>query len=253
MIAPPHAAGAVDVTVVSPFGIFTARNALRYFDPAAPVDPSTHATILFPLYFNGSGAYGSQWQTIIDARNRGDVPVVPLQAVFPTIPARKTASIDPRITVRERGVLLHVPRELLPQLSFAAFARDISRESERWGAELPVVREEDFATELELIRVPLDPRFRVTLRVYTIAGGTEDIQVSAFDYLDETPIGTVSLRTVKRTDIEPGFAIIENLRDRFTGGTARVRLSTSSGIPRLWAFLTVTNNETQQVTVITAQ
>ncbi len=60
--APAHAPGAVDVTVNATEGAVTAKAALIYYDPAA-ADPAVFEPILFPLSFQGPGAFGSQWTT----------------------------------------------------------------------------------------------------------------------------------------------------------------------------------------------
>src|SRR3954452_17635062 len=65
--APPHAPGAVDVTVDLGSHSVTAKAALIYYDPAstdpASTDPAIFEPILFPVSFQGPGALGSQWMT----------------------------------------------------------------------------------------------------------------------------------------------------------------------------------------------
>src|SRR5690349_9061465 len=70
-IAPAHAAGVVDLEVVANDVTFTAPFALRYLDPAAPVDPGAFERVLLPVIYNGPGAFGSQWvtETTIDSEH----------------------------------------------------------------------------------------------------------------------------------------------------------------------------------------
>ncbi len=61
---PPHARGIVDVVVNFNGGRSVAAAAsFTYSDPAAPLDPFVFEPILFPISFEGPGAFGSQWQT----------------------------------------------------------------------------------------------------------------------------------------------------------------------------------------------
>src|SRR3954465_2351160 len=60
--APPHAPGAVDVTVDLGSHSVTSKAALIYYDPAS-TDPAIFEPIVFPSSFQGPGALGSQWTT----------------------------------------------------------------------------------------------------------------------------------------------------------------------------------------------
>jgi hypothetical protein len=61
-VAPPHAPGSVDVTVSRGNESVTAKAALIYDDPASP-DPRAFEPTLFPIAYDGAGAFGSRWTT----------------------------------------------------------------------------------------------------------------------------------------------------------------------------------------------
>jgi len=117
---------------------------------------------------------------------------------------------------------------------------DISREATSHGTEIPVVRTRDFTTgRIVLLGVPTDPRFRLTLRIYSLAQTSEPVNVEG--------LGRQVFFTPGRDLYEPSYAEVSDLPRTLT----RVVIQ-SSGAP-VWAFITVTNNDTQQITTISPQ
>jgi hypothetical protein len=133
-----------------------------------------------------------------------------------------------------------------------------------------VVRDNEFTNgTLTMNDVPMDSRFRQTLRVYsldssqpssvrvTLYGGTIDaahpaIKPDTFlgssDFALKDNVGLLPVNTVTL----PGFLEIGDI-DLISSasGYDRVRIDVKPlDASRIWAFLTVTNNETQHVTVI---
>jgi len=98
----------------------------------------------------------------------------------------------------------------------------------------------DFTTgRIVLLGVPADPRFRLTLRIYSLAQTTGPVNVEGLGrQLFLIPGGDLH---------EPSYAEVSDLPRTLN----RVVLQ-SSGAP-IWAFITVTNNDTQQITTITPQ
>jgi len=84
-----------------------------------------------------------------------------------------------------------------PSLRRSPFiVRDLSRQAEAFGTEVPVVREKDWKRgSLSLLNVRSDPRFRITLRVYledeTDVFGAAPIRVSRMS--DPTTIAETSV------------------------------------------------------------
>ena len=132
---------------------------------------------------------------------------------------------------------------------------DITRDHLNFGTEIPIVRENDLVTNgdsIALLGVPLDPRYRNTLRIYS----TEALGVFVRIGNEER---FVMLRP-GRDLFEPAYAEIGNFP---TGtGTVRVTITPPAGSPNpfpptpyppVWAFISVTNNDTQTITTITPQ
>ena len=251
---PPHAPGAVEVRVTSE-GKFAAGYSFRYYDPAAPPLEELFDRILLPVLYDGPGQHGSVWATELTARNANSFPVESWRATQ-TLPPSAPVSLD--FASAPGGMFLIVPREAEPQLHFNLLVRDLSRQASDFGTQIPVVREAEFKEEgVELLNVPLDPKFRLTLRVYGISSTV--VGIGAYSMTDGRLIGNAALTlsgpcsSPNCASDQPAFASTGNLAGLFPAlpATGRVGLRIqSAGQSPIWALLTVTNNETQHVTVI---
>jgi hypothetical protein len=249
---PPHAAGAVNVRV----GSTEVVNAVRYVDPAAAPDPSLFERILIPVIFRGEGAFGSRWETNVVMRNYSPYPVqsIPNAArPLPEIGGGAPISVSASFGNRPAGVVLFVPRG--SDVGFTSHIRDVSRDASQWGTEMPVVRERDTREKIVFSNVPFDSRYRLQLRIYGIDGVSTPLILSA---------GPPTFRQVELrgpctetpcNSSEPAYASVD-----LTAIFPPLSLSNSIILQqqldqprRLWAFITVTNNDTQHVTVISPQ
>jgi hypothetical protein len=109
---------------------------------------------------------------------------------------------------------------------------------------------------VSLLGVPINPRFRNTLRIYSLARGAVLINLA---------IGNEGRQIVLQPGadlFEPAFASFTDfpLPHELPAGTSTIRVVVDvprgpGGVPipgtPIWAFITVTNNETQQITTIT--
>ncbi len=276
VIPPPHAPGRVDVTIHTPNGAtITRENAFLYFDAAEEPSPEAFERILVPLMFEGEGALGSRWTSALTVHNSGETgidpwnPLVrcgPGERCHPQIPPGATLHLTPStLGSWIHGYIFAVPREQASDLDFSLHIRDLSRQAESFGTEVPVVRERDLPrSPIVLLDVPLDPRFRKMLRIYDLSA-IDGTPVSIRFRLDDgTPVGGESrhlLTTVIRCVTTPCWfpepaAIALPLFDaalppNITQDHLHVEIEPLAPHSRLWAFVTVTNNETQQVTTIT--
>lgn len=275
VIAPPHDPGRVDVTIypVNGGGPITREDAFLYFDPAEGPPADTFERILVPLMFEGDGAFGSHWTSALTVHNSGETGIDPWSSIVrcgdeercrPQIPPGATLHLTP-LTLGNwiHGYLFAVPREQADDLEFSLHIRDLSRQAESFGTEIPVVRERDLPRRpIVLLDVPLDPRFRSMLRVYDV-NAIDGAPVRIRYRLDDgSQVGEDSrhlLTTVVRCVTEPcwfpepaGLAL--PLVVALPGGVAQdhvhVEIEPLHPDSRLWALVTVTNNETQQVTTI---
>lgn len=261
---PAHAAGPAELRILNGEFTKTASAAFRYYDTAAAPPSSMFERVLIPVYFNGPGAFGSQWKTDLSVRNDNAYAVTPFGRS--AVPARMSQPL----TLDEpapAGAILFIPRESSDALHFGALVRDTSRQAVDWGTEIPVVRERDFlSAAFYLLNVPRDPKFRLTLRIYGMdsvndSAGVAFYSMSSGQRLGEffsVPLTSANpcVRFVPCPSHEPAYAMIGDFQATFPGisGTdpVAIRIEPHSEQP-IWAFVTITNNETQHVTTISPQ
>jgi len=163
------------------------------------------------------------------------------------------------------GELIYIKRDTAANARFNLRIRDLSRQSQTWGTEVPVVRESQFRTvAITLLGVPVDPRFRVTLRAYD-----PDVHQHAsfrFDFRDMRTGAILASRTVAAAYEQSGHfafprvaacAQIGDLRaavpEIASVESVRIEVVPADEATRFWSLASVTNNETQHVTLITPQ
>jgi hypothetical protein len=229
--------------------------------PSAFAADSRFERILLPITIAETpGAFGSRWASDIWYRSDADAPV----QVFPLIVS--DGFPGPHVTEplqvalfgpgRPPGQFIYVTRELADQVHVSLRIFDTSRDALTWGTELPVVREAAFTQKpITFLNVPSDARFRVMLRVYeSDLRGLGRARIDVFDQASDALVGsqTVDLPTLEPIDYNPGYAQL-SLTDLIANrppAAYRVVVSPASARANLWAFVTVTNNQTQQVTTI---
>jgi hypothetical protein len=221
------------------------------------------------------GGYGSLWETRLTLVNHGDSPVLigsidPGCAFQPCIlqPVAADSTLHALFgRGGEPGTFLLVERDRADQVAVQLRIQDVSRQSQTWGTELPVVRERDaLSTEAELLDIPVDPSFRALLRVYDFQPSTgHSVLVRVFhtDPKKQVPRQqvvdpllaefTLSLQPPEFPLDYPGYAQVTlwNLAGLPTTGRLRVEITPVEPGLRFWGFVSVTNNETQHVTTIT--
>lgn len=257
---PPHAPGLVDVTITAAGRTFTAKNALYYYDRNAPPDLSVFERVLFPVLFNSKGAQGSEWVSeaaifnpgrwYVENYNRIDAErcidwgcsqLLSPDGYFPFDGAGYAT-----------GIALLVPRPEAPHLSFSLRVRDVARQAEGYGTEVPVVREDRmFAGTMTLLDVPVDPRYRIKLRAYAFGEDVHGASVvlqrgarfsTAFVPMNRSCSGSACAATPWYGEYDlPAGAADERVNVYVTVGGSAVQA---------WAFASVTNNQTQQVTIV---
>lgn len=235
----------------------------RYYDPNAAPLPSMFERVLVPVYLFSSGAFGSQWVTDLTILNTGSFAFQPYRlAPQPSIPNGKAVPLNFGQS-RPAGALFFVPRENSATTSFGCVVRDVSRSSSDAGTEVHVARESDFHVgSLSLLNVPVDPAFRDTLRIYGVDSVNDVATVTIYPMDSTTAIASrqvslISAQPCERfnpcASDEPAYAQ-EDLLTLFpeAAGQSHLRIDVQSG-SRMYSLLTVTNNVTQHVTVITPQ
>jgi hypothetical protein len=274
VVTPPHVPGSVSVAVIQADGSEpdhdTLANGFTYQgDVYDAYDP-----VLFPIFTPPVFGQGdSEFRTTAEFWNRSlNQPVTfygldtsctlidpPLYPEMPfTLQARQTHAFnlwpDCSQTI---GKLFYVPKG---DHSLAASLRvwEVTRQGENHGVEIPVVRREDFDEEsIALVSVPTDPKFRLTLRVYGLNRGSTFVNVTWDGNLVQLPL------QFSNNIFEPSYAVMTDFTPA-PGRTILPFVNVLVEVPRgpggavipgtpIWAFITVTNNETQAITTITPQ
>jgi hypothetical protein len=207
----------------------------------------------------------------------------------PPVPPHQTIALGITAPDPNSGTFLYVGSPGLGKVTLSLRVQDLSRQALTWGTSIPVVRERNaFTGKLQLLDIPVDNRFRLALRVYDIdPPASRQVRVRVFTNMSSpyyqapvdssTPlVDTTVTLTPKfaqgsdRFADQPGTSMIGDLvaaypqltsvpplRPGVEGldTTPRIRIEMdpmTQGV-RFWAFVSVTNNETQHVTVIAPQ
>lgn len=264
---PPHAPGVVDVTLHVDGEVVTLPGGFRYGDAASEAD---FDRVMFPTTYFGKGTHGSEWFTDIRVQNNSPVEIDtvpqtdqdPPPPILP-IPVPIAPGARGRVPLKgtDGGTFFYMPRGADEYLDYASHIVDLSRSTSDLGSELPVVRARDTASEINLPAVPIDSRFRVRLRIYDIDAEARSVLIRATDENGTTHGFGLVLHATRIVcpnapclQPEPAFASLDLASIASLRGRRLVDLRiTSDRDARLWAFATVTNNETQRVTLHTPQ
>jgi hypothetical protein len=279
---PARAPGPANVTLEFAGESIPVTPPIQYIDPAATPDLRYFDRILVPLFFSGPGAFGSFWQSEGELRNMPGntfedqaphfAPVIPLEWFYDVnrnLCPSGCPAIEPygrlpleAFGARPTGMTLFVPKETQHRVVAGARVRDISRAEGSWGAELPIAREEDFRSVIVLPNVPVDDRYRATLRIYGVLGRTMPAKVEILTADGRRTEHLVSMQgpcgqfVAQCNSAQPGYAVVE-LSSLVAPADGPVTLEIGPefrpGPSDLWAFVSVTNKTTQHVTTIRPQ
>jgi hypothetical protein len=241
--------------------------ALFLVSPDAPHDAAFFERVLLPVVYSGSGLLGSQWTTeaVVENARSGPLPLFVLTGdpFFCPIPEgcrilfAATRETAPLRWPWPTGVFVYAARP--NSLRFNILIRDLSRQSEALGTEIPVVREGDWKEDgVTLLNVPSDSRFRVALRIYLeddhLAVGSMAVRV--FRMSENTPLIERFVPVGRERGGIPAMGWIGDIGPAFgiaPGEPLRIVIDSPVAGQRFWAFASVTNNDTQHVTVISPQ
>ena len=266
-VTPSNSIGPVHVTVRA------GSEERVHFSGFTYLSPNEYDSVLLPSFTGREigGAFGSRWVIEHGIFNGNDVPLEPNLDFFHTtssapLPARAVSPV-PTEEPYTRGPnwMIHVRRPVSDNVRYSLRVRDLSRAESTWGTELPVVRERDFTPRVQLFDVPLQERFRQTLRIYALPEGRLCCNELAVRFYTVHDGALLYETTVKFREAEVGAGSREfpmqpeTAEIDFLGGIAqlagkdRVRVEVESATRKVWAYVSVTNNETQHVTVVSPQ
>ncbi|HEX2060148.1 MAG TPA: IPT/TIG domain-containing protein, partial [Thermoanaerobaculia bacterium] len=274
--APPHAAGLVDVTVrVAGKPELKLANGYTYSRDAFRTSENDYVPYLIPITSNQlAGGHGSVWVSEWSVFNASPERLLMIQCApdagvctDPVVEAGRVETLQP--TPRPAGLdgaFVYIPRKLTPDIVMELRVRDVSRESDGWGTELPLVPPVRFGHTHRLLDIPTDPSYRVTLRVYGNDDEHQPLVVTVYPLDGTQPIERreLSLDGTPAGDrhefpTSPAYVQLDPITDAVrAAGHARVRIEVSTLAvgenpwdPSIWAFASITNNTTQQVTIVT--
>jgi hypothetical protein len=233
------------------------------------------------VYLDGTvnGAFGSRWTTELHLRNDSKEGVA--LAPWPCPPEHACPPVYPLTRTLAPGEGLHNlppffkapngnPSRLLyatsPVISMSLRVVDVSRAAVNAGTDLPVVRGSEMRRGLtQLFNVPMNAQFRVQLRVYETAYREAGFTVRLYDQAnlsgDASPVHVLSITaaTAQRHDFrtEAAYAeldVTDLLRlEKVWPAVVRIEIEPQRPGGRYWAFASITNNDTQMVTLSTPQ
>ena len=237
-------------------------------------DPFVSERYLLPVYvpFPVDGAIGSRWVTEVMLSNGSDVPVWVENVGSMTTVGQFNAPIPPGVSMPLQFASLtitEVPARFL-DIEFGArrFAvqlrvRDITRESLSYGAEIPVVHQSRATNEvINLAAVPISDEYRNLLRIYDFKQVLHaSVHVRVYGVMTQEPpnfirdplIAEMTIPFTLATCDQPGYAQVQIPAQSPSGdaySVVRVEVEPTNLDSRIWALVTLTNNTTQQVTVV---
>ncbi|HEX2061186.1 MAG TPA: hypothetical protein VHK90_10630 [Thermoanaerobaculia bacterium] len=237
-------------------------------------DPAEWQRFLIPITATQiPGANGSLWKTDVTMLFRGDgMPTVhpfpcgvPVTCIYPPPPLRRPFDGHVHGYVGISGItggqFLHVRREYTSDVAINARFYDESRLMQTAGTELPIVRLEKFRTDtLSLLNIPVVPEYRQTLRIYDGDGRRTTVRIRAYVQDETTPRLDTTRELVvpfaeepSVTPLNPAYFEIPlgQLLPLENNKLLRLEIEPVTEGSRIWAFVSMTNNETHHVTLVT--
>lgn len=236
VVAPPHAAGPVDLVVTFPLTppAIVLKNAFTYEDP-----DDTTVRLLLPVAAGTQGILNTSWQTDVLAHNETPSPLVIAGTTIPPLATQKLA-LSPSGT----GMFLQIPRSVYEGVTITTHVHDTTHDAESLGVDVPSIPETQFRRTVLLTGVPNDGRYRLLLRAYGypgVGGFVVNVRDDSTGELLSTQLSPVLVSS----DL---LYLQMPISAPQTSHTLRVDVS---GDAPIWAFLTLTNNTTENVTLIT--
>src|SRR5207253_8137384 len=132
----------------------------------------------------------------------------------------------------------------------------LSLTADTLGTELPVVFEDEFRSTQNLLAVPVDPRYRVLLRIYDLDNLSLGVNVSIYTssrvLIDTIHVNLTGFLTIEEQPVplNPAYAALDPITDKVrASGESRVRVEVAAegrnDLPpatTTWALATVTNS-----------
>jgi hypothetical protein len=218
--------------------------------------------LLIPIAINVEGANGSRFLTEATVYNFSSSLAGPTMLNVPTVCYQAGCDVPESNVIRPRETRaipdigrpgLFVSKEGPGALYYNVRVRDTSRNAQSAGVEIPVVRESEFQRFTSIQDVPGDARFRARLRIYSVdffSRGT----VWLMDPATDTILSTLTFsadRPAGAGEDQPFYfeTALPTLDKNYRVDIAVDTLRAGGPFGNVWAFVTTTNNETQEITI----
>lgn len=260
-VTKPYTAGKFDVEVNPGCATAVLKNGFTYGDT-----DWQRALLPVVLAHDAPGAHGSLWRTELagyvggpfGGRVTGDptlVCIVGGNCPGSTMPGPFVPFVDTDQHTPGRMIYIE-PKSVFLNLR----VRDVNGTAQNFGTELPVVSEDEMikpAKQIPLQNVPLASNYRSKLRIYrTDIGDPTDITVVVRNPSTNAEIARRPLRTSAEPQtsgflFHPGYAELDIDPMPELAGNDRANVVVYTPPEGLWyAFVSVTNNDTQLITTI---
>ena len=256
---PQHAPGTVNVSV----GPVSSVAAFHFFDPNGQRDSAFFEPVMYPVVFNGRGPFGAQWDTELTLHNNNDYFITAPGTIFTTFcfpgcEPRPTPNASILVLGQNRpdGRIEFFPRQAMPRLNFNIVVRDLSKGDLNLGTEVPVVREDDlYDRAFSISNIPVDQRYRIAVRLYDTAGPSR-VRMRIHKVNTVTPFVSEVVTLQPNSDSGAATHMIGDLVGVFPqlAGRGPLRIDIIPEVEptsrSLWGLVSITNNATNQVTVV---
>jgi hypothetical protein len=236
VVAPAHFAGPVDV-VISIGGAFPIVLACGFaFQTPAEGE---NVRFLLPIAGGTTGALNTTWRADVSVTNENAVPVTIASTTVQPLTAKT-------LLLSGTTAFVDIPRELSDGVTISVRVHDTTHDADNLGVDVPVVPASQFGKSVVLTGLPSDPRYRMLLRIYGYGGpGSAVVRIR-----DANTGALLDQMTAELTGSSPSYAQIPLSASAAMPRTVEVTTAERSD-PPIWAFVSVTNNITQQVTLAT--
>jgi len=264
----PPGSGRVEVKIIE-YDIFRESNLFFTYRATALDDKER---VLLPTFTPPlAGAHGSRFVTELRALNRsttkaariGGLSRACLDAVCPAVvpdPQRDTVEVPAGGELAPSDVVyngtparfVYLPKEEAGRIWLNLRVFDDSRTGVNFGTEMPVVRDRDLFRDTPIVfsGVPTDPAFRNTLRIYAANRMTVWLEVR---FANGNGVARDVFLQAGANEFFPAYAQVGDLPTDV--GPVRITITPPRAgqfdfYTPYWAFISVTNNETQLITTI---
>jgi len=235
VVAPAHAAGPVDV-IIAVGGAFPLVVPCGFTFQTPAIGESLR--FLLPIASNTTGALNTTWRTDVSVTNENAIPVTIAGSTVQPLTTKP-------LLLSSLTQFIDIPRELSDGVTISVRVHDATHDGDNLGVDIPVVPPSQFRKAVVLAALPSDSRYRMLLRIYGYGGpGFAVIRIRDADtgvLLDQM--------IAELTGVSPSYAQIPL---SMSAAVRMVEITTAErSDPPIWAFVSVTNNITQQVTLVT--